>query len=156
MVHVRKKTGLTLVEMLVVVAIVAILATIVLNVAGHIDTQSKQRAMEASFALLDGALEQYYDYWGAYPDPNKPHTPPYPSRSAALYDQLYSTPQSRDVLEELSESLIRDNVDNLPEITDPWGTVLDYRYEPVDTFPTIISGGPDKNLVTVGDNMTNK
>jgi hypothetical protein len=44
----------------------------------------------------------------------------------------------------------------LPEVTDPWGTVLEYLYMPGETFPKLISAGPDKDLTTVGDNITNR
>ena len=152
----RNKTGLSLVEMLVVIAVVAILASIMLGVASHIDSQSKQRSLKVTLNILDSALGQYYEYWSVFPDPNKPNNPVYPSRSAALYGQLRTTPECREIMQGLSESVIKDNVDNLPEFTDPWGTVLDYLYIPGDSFPRIISAGPDKNLLTVGDNITNR
>ena len=151
-----KHSGFSLVEMLVVIAIIALLASMMLGVSEYIGTQSKHRALKATFTLLDSALQQYYDYWDAFPDPNRVNTPVYPSRSAALYGQLYSTPECRAIIDGLSNKLIRNNIDNIPEIMDPWGTVLDYLYVPGDTFPMIVSAGPDKNLVTVGDNITNK
>ncbi len=42
------------------------------------------------------------------------------------------------------------------EIYDPWGTVLNYRYNSGDSFPVLTSAGPDKNHATDGDNITNR
>jgi general secretion pathway protein G len=141
--------GFTLVEMLIVVAIIALLATMVVGLAGRIDTQSKERALKSTFGLLDSALQEYYDYWKdspvPFPDPNKP---PYLTHSAALYGQLYSTPTSRKILEKISSKLIRDNP---PQIYDPWGTVLDYRYTLGDNFPMLVSAGPDRKFDTTDD-----
>ena len=141
--------GFTLVEMLIVVAIIALLATMVVGLAGRIDTQSKERALKSTFGLLDSALQEYYDYWKdspvPFPDPNKP---PYLTHSAALYGQLYSTPTSRKILEKISSKLIRDNP---PQIYDPWGTPLDYRYTLGDNFPMLVSAGPDRKFDTTDD-----
>lgn len=149
-------TGFSLVEILIVVAVIAILASMMLGVAELVNSKSKQRALKTTFALLDSALEEYYDYWDTFPDPNKVNTPPFPSRSAALYAQLNSTPPCRDIVEKISNTVISDNPDNLPEVTDPWGTVLEYLYVPDETFPKLISAGPDKDPTTIGDNITNR
>jgi len=169
----KYKAGFTLVEMLIVVAIIAILATMVVGLATRIDNQAKERGLKSTFALLDSALQEYYDYWKdspvPFPDPNKP---PYLTHSAALYGQLYSTPTSRKILEKISSKLIRDTPGavGMPEICDPWGTVLDYRYVPGDNFPLLVSAGPDRKFhlpgpdgrfgtaddVISGDDITNR
>jgi prepilin-type N-terminal cleavage/methylation domain-containing protein len=64
----QHKTGVTLVEILVVVAIVAILATIVISLAARIDNQGKERLTENTFALLDAALGEFRDYGYDYSD----------------------------------------------------------------------------------------
>jgi prepilin-type N-terminal cleavage/methylation domain-containing protein len=56
------KTGFTLVEMIIVVAIIAILATMVIGIAARIDHQGKERLMKETFELLDAALEEFRDY----------------------------------------------------------------------------------------------
>lgn len=143
------KAGFTLIEMLIVVAVIAILATMVVGLATRIDNQSKERALKSTFTLLDSALQEYYEYWNAFPDPNKP---PYLSHSAALYGQLYSTPTSRQILEKISAKLLRDNP---PQIYDLWGMVLDYRYVQGDNFPLLLSAGPDRTFGT-GDDVTSR
>jgi len=144
------KHGVTLVEILVVVAIIALLASMVISIAARINNQSKERCLECTCALLECALQEYHEYWKVFPDPNQP---PYLSRSAALYGQLHSTPSSRKILEEVSDSSIQNNPNavDMPQIYDPWGTVLDYRYVPGDNFPELVSAGPDKIFGTADD-----
>jgi prepilin-type N-terminal cleavage/methylation domain-containing protein len=60
------KTGFTLVEMIIVVAIIALLATMVIGIAARIDSQGKGRLMRETFDLLDAALEAFADYGYAY------------------------------------------------------------------------------------------
>ena len=149
----KNNHGLSLVEILMAVSIIAILAAITIGIVSHTDNQSNEKALTSTFALLDNALGGYYEYWDSYPDPNKPNTPAYPSHSAALYGQLSSTPGLNDYLEGISEKFIKNNpnVVDMPEIYDPWGTLLDYRYIPGNTFPKLVSAGPDKVFGTVDD-----
>jgi prepilin-type N-terminal cleavage/methylation domain-containing protein len=65
----QNKTGVTLVEILVVVAIIAILVTMVIGIAARIDTQGKERLTKNTFALLTAALGQFGDYGYSYSDP---------------------------------------------------------------------------------------
>jgi prepilin-type N-terminal cleavage/methylation domain-containing protein len=152
----KNKTAFSLMEMMIVIAIIAVLSGMLLGVATYIDTQSKQRSLKSTFAVLHGALQEYYNHWQAFPDPNKPNTPPFPSRSAALYAQLNATPATREILSQLSNKSLRTVAPDTLEFVDPWGTVLDYLYIPGDTFPTLVSAGPDKNPLTPGDNISNK
>jgi prepilin-type N-terminal cleavage/methylation domain-containing protein len=63
------KIGLTLIEMLIVVAIIAILVTMVIGIAAHIDNQGKEQLTENTFALLGAALGQFQDYGYNYKVP---------------------------------------------------------------------------------------
>jgi len=58
----KNRTGLTLVEILVVVAIIAILATMIIGLSHRIDTQAKEKLTASTIAMLTAALEQFYDY----------------------------------------------------------------------------------------------
>lgn len=153
----KYKHGLTLIEMVIVVGIIALLATMIISLVSRFDNQAKEKGLESTFALLEGALQEYYEYWDTFPDPNRspdPNLPPYSTHSAALYGQLHSTPDSRKMLEEISESLIQkipDDANNILQIHDPWGTVIEYFYSEADTFPKLVSAGPDKIFGTADD-----
>jgi prepilin-type N-terminal cleavage/methylation domain-containing protein len=60
------KTGVTLMEILIVVAIIALLAAMVISLAARIDHQGKERLTENTFALLDAALGEFRDYGYSY------------------------------------------------------------------------------------------
>jgi prepilin-type N-terminal cleavage/methylation domain-containing protein len=63
------KTGFTIVEMLIVVAIIVILATMVVGLASRITNKTKEQLVENTIAILDAALEQFHDYGYSYPPP---------------------------------------------------------------------------------------
>jgi prepilin-type N-terminal cleavage/methylation domain-containing protein len=153
----KYKYGLSLVEMLIVVGVIAVLASLVIGIAARIDNQSKERCLKTTLALLEEALREYYDYYKVFPDPNQQHSPSYPTHSAALYGQLYETPSSRKILDKISDSLIKNSPGTLEilQIHDPWGTVLNYKYVPGNTFPELISAGPDKEFNSA-DDISNK
>jgi len=64
------KYGLTLLEILVAAAIIAVLVFITINVARRIDNQSKERLAEDTIAIIKAALGQFEDYKYNYSDPN--------------------------------------------------------------------------------------
>lgn len=66
----RYKTGVTLVEILIVVAVIAILTTMVVGIATRISNQSKEQLTKNTFALLNAALGQFRDYGYSYKVPN--------------------------------------------------------------------------------------
>lgn len=61
------KKALTMVEILIAVALIAILAGGIFFVGGRASEGSKIRLTESTLAILDTALEQYYDFDKAYP-----------------------------------------------------------------------------------------
>ena len=64
----RHKRAVTLVEMLIVVAIIAILSTILINTFTRIDNQGKERLAKSTFAIIDAALAQFAEYGYEYKD----------------------------------------------------------------------------------------
>jgi type II secretory pathway pseudopilin PulG len=62
------KTGVTLVEMLIVVAITVILTTMVIGIAARIDDQSKERLTRNTIAIVSAALREFHDYGYRYKD----------------------------------------------------------------------------------------
>lgn len=147
----QNKTGFTLIEIIIAVAIIAMLATILISVATVIDTQSKEKATEATFALLEGALDEYKDFINDFPEAND--LDPY-ENCETLYAALDSIPASRNILQKIDSKLIQNKyepADPNYEIYDLWGTVLDYWYEPDDTYPLLRSAGKDKMFSTPDD-----
>lgn len=65
-----RKAGFTLLEILIVLAAIAMLALIIINVARRIENQSKERLAENTIALVTAALAQFKDYGYEYYDPN--------------------------------------------------------------------------------------
>ena len=63
------KTGLTLIEMLIVVAIVVILTTMVIGLAGRVTDQSKEQLTRNTIGILTSALGQFRDYEYRYKVP---------------------------------------------------------------------------------------
>jgi len=154
----KYKRGLTLVEMLTVVAIIALLATMVISIAARIDNQSKERSLESIFALLESALQEYREYTGRFPEQSEKDFTNAVVHSQYLCEQLHRIPDSRRVLDKISGSLIENKygaVGTPPEIYDPWGTALDYRYVSGDNFPELVSAGPDK-IFGNADDISNR
>jgi prepilin-type N-terminal cleavage/methylation domain-containing protein len=60
------KIGFTLVEMLVVVAVIVILATMIVGITSRINNRAKEQLTENTFAILDAALQEFCDYGWSY------------------------------------------------------------------------------------------
>ena len=160
----KYKAGITLIEMLIVVAVLSLLTSILIAAAARIYNQSKEQLTKNTFALLDAALQEFHDFTSDFPIYQD--APSLVERSEILYGALNSIPSSRRILEKISDSLIENNpgTADMPEIYDPWGTVVDYRYRYVseddkDTFPKLTSAGPDRQFGTPGepgDDITNR
>jgi prepilin-type N-terminal cleavage/methylation domain-containing protein len=151
--------GVTLVEMLVVLGIIVVLAGLAVTLTRRVDIQSKERALDNVFALVNTSLREYYEFRGAFPEQTERNTDNAGVHIQLMVQALRSVPDSRRVLEQLNPSLIKDQggVGGGPLLRDPWGTVLDYVYDPGagDSFPELISAGPDRRFGT-GDDISSK
>ncbi|OHB65718.1 MAG: hypothetical protein A2Y76_12125 [Planctomycetes bacterium RBG_13_60_9] len=149
----RHSKGVTLIEMLVVLGIIVVLAGIVVTVTLRVGTQSNENVVNSAFTVLGSALREYHEFMGQFP----PQAEQKPVNAVAhvelLYRELYTVPASRQVLEKLDPKLVtnKDGLADVPELRDPWGTVLDYIYTPDDSFPELISAGRDKQFGTADD-----
>lgn len=65
----RYNVGFTLVEMLIVVAVIAILATMIVGLAARIGNKAKEQFAESTIAILAATLEQFHDYGYNYQSP---------------------------------------------------------------------------------------
>ncbi|MBL7185960.1 MAG: type II secretion system protein [Phycisphaerae bacterium] len=154
----RNKYGFTLMEMLIVMTLIVILASMIIGVASHIDARAKKDGIENTFVLLDSALQEYRQFRDKFPEQLEQNYANAAAHSEYLYNELNSVPDSRSILEKINNSLIENKyaaagapIAASPEIYDPWGTVLDYRYTPGENFPLIVSAGPDKKFGTADD-----
>ena len=62
----KYKYGLSLVEMLIVIGVIALLASMVIGVVSHIDNQAKEKLTKSTLAILGAALEHFHDYEYTY------------------------------------------------------------------------------------------
>ena len=150
----KYKHGVTLVEILVVVAIIALLASMAIGIAARIGNQSKEKGLECTFTLLELALEEYCESTGKFPEQPEKNFTNVLVHSEYLYKELHLIPESRKILGKIADSLLKNEygtAETPAEIYDPWGTVLDYRYVAGDNFPELISAGPDKIFDTADD-----
>lgn len=141
-------------EMLIVVGIIAILATMVISVASRIDTQAKEKGTESLLALLDSALQEYHEFTGRFPEQPEINSADAVIHSEFLYGELSSIPSVQKILKKVSNSSIDNKygtAETIAELYDPWGTALDYRYVANENFPLIVSAGPDKTFGTADD-----
>jgi type II secretory pathway pseudopilin PulG len=153
------KNSVTLVEMVIVVGIVALLATVVIGIASRIDNRTKEKGLANIFVLLESALQEYHEYTDKFPEQPEKNFTNAAAHSEFLYSELHSIPSSQKVLEKINNSLLKGKTEvssTPPKIYDPWGTVLDYRYIQGDTFPELISAGPDKVFDTTDDISSKK
>lgn len=65
----KHKCGVTLIEMLIVLAILALLATMVIGIASQIDNKSKEKLTKNTIEILTAALEQFREYGYRYKHP---------------------------------------------------------------------------------------
>ena len=155
----KYKLGLTLIEMIIVVGIIALLVTMIIRLVSRFDNQAKEKGLESTYTLLDGALQEYHEFTDGFPEQSENDSSNAAAHSEYLYQKLHSIPQSREMLDKINDSLIENKYgtsDTLPEIYDPWGTALDYIYTPGDNFPLMISAGRDKNFETNDDISSKK
>jgi general secretion pathway protein G len=122
-----RRRGFTLVELLVVVAIIGLLSGIVLRLSGYASGKSDRSRAMADLEKIRNALEEYRVINGAY----------YPASGTATND-AFTNAMSK------CETGLR--------FVDPWGRP--YRYEYVAQFQyRLFSLGPD-GIATNADDVT--
>lgn len=153
----RHNSGVTLVEMLVVLGIIVVLAGIAVTVTLRVDTQSKENALRNAFALVGSALREYYEAKGEFPPQAERNPANALAHIESMYQGLRSVPASRQILDKLAHGVVKNEggLADLRSMSDPWGTVMDYVCVPDSTFPELISAGPDR-LFGTGDDISSK
>jgi type II secretory pathway pseudopilin PulG len=150
----RHNVGVTLIEMLVVVGVLALLAGFVVSMTRRQDNQGKERSLEAVFLLLKSALMEYHEDTGTFPEQAEEDFDEVLEHGELLYEKLRSVPASREIIKSIDGSFVKGDAsaDDPLNVYDPWGEALDYRYDPnVGNFPELISAGRDKTFDTDDD-----
>ncbi|PKL46418.1 MAG: hypothetical protein CVV39_07235 [Planctomycetes bacterium HGW-Planctomycetes-1] len=139
-----KKNGLTLVEILVAIAIVALLAAGLYSVSQYVDRQAKIKLTESTIAILTAAIDEYHDFYKKFPALDDVYPSGCDSPIEKLYYRLGLAPDAKKILGHINRSLIKNaDGDDFPEVVDAWGKEFDYSYTGVENFPVITSAGPD-------------
>lgn len=63
----KKQSALTLIEILVTLAVIAILVTITVGVSTTINTKAKTQLAQETIGMLVSAIEKYHDFWNEFP-----------------------------------------------------------------------------------------
>ena len=146
----RRKSGFTLVEILVVIAIMAIIGAGAVSVANKVVKTAKVNKTKAAISNLVAALEEYYRAEEKYP-----------VNTSKLFDELTKNPKTSPIVDKLSDEFKttvagKDPFD--PSITidysryvDSWGIAMRYINRNNGSFPKIISAGTDKVFDTADD-----
>lgn len=161
--------GFSLIELLIVIAIIAILAGLTIGSFQFVGSKQKFSTAEVQVNLLSNALEEYKLDNGAYPD-----SPNGNNSSNDLFLALYwdtdddgegadTDTDQKIYLSELDpnsdKQIWLSGRDGSATIVDPWGEPYIYRNgsDPSARNPDfdLISGGPDRDENTEGDNVDN-
>jgi prepilin-type N-terminal cleavage/methylation domain-containing protein len=116
-----RRSALTLVELLTVIAIIAILMGLILGVAGYATRKADRSRAIADMEKIKNALEEYRLAYGSYPT-NTEADNSSNWVSALWYQPLHETPKRRPFL------VMRrwTNESEIYSALDPWGN--SYRY----------------------------
>jgi prepilin-type N-terminal cleavage/methylation domain-containing protein len=134
------RAGLTLVELLIVMSILAVLVSLVIGLGRYADTTTKRHRAIAELGRWQEAAHQYHDALGEYPSNS--------CWTAALLDVRVATGGSNVVTFGMQMSTPLGGITN-----DPWNTP--YRYvagtnDHPQSF-TLFSCGPDRQENTSDD-----
>ena len=167
MTHSRHITGLTLIEVMVTISIIIILAALIWKMSGRLEDRLSEGRQKEAFAILDSALQEYYDAVGQFPslvDTNSPADPRV--NTQALLYQLNSLAETRVIVERLPKRQIQNQIDDndparpMPELYDVWNRPVWYQYTPAMTFPILRSAGVngifEPNTPGISDDVTNR
>ncbi|NQV34192.1 MAG: type II secretion system protein [Phycisphaeraceae bacterium] len=170
MVHKKHKPAFTLIEIMVTVAVIVMMAGVLWKMGHGLEVKRQVQQQKQAFAILDSALQAYYEVAGVFPEVARDNTMDEllwaKSATELMWQRLLSVPESRFVAERLSTELLKnlyvspDATDHdWPEIYDVWGRPVEYVWHANMAFPMLRSRGPngsyeEPNELT--DDITNR
>jgi general secretion pathway protein G len=113
--------GFTILELIIVIAIIAILAGLILSTAGYIQKKGASSRAETEIAALTVALENYRADKGDYPQGTNTNGVNPPSSNTFLLTSLM--PTNGKVYFEFNKSMT-----NASNVVDPFGENYGYEY----------------------------
>ncbi|HAL44375.1 MAG: hypothetical protein A2Y12_15790 [Planctomycetes bacterium GWF2_42_9] len=137
---IAKQSGMTLIEIIVSITIIAVIAAGLFAVSNYIDEQIKIKKTQATIQILVTAIEQYYDFYRAYPS----------QITSDLYGKLCESPEAKKILDQMDRKALK-KIGSSAFFVDAWGNHLKYTYQAEWNFPVIESNGPDKAIGTEDD-----
>ncbi len=101
--HINKQRGFTIIELLIVIIIIGILATLVITTFSGIQRNARNRAREADINSIHSQLEFYYGQNGRYPtlaqmNDRTPETGFVATQLRGIDAEAFTDPQGTDVL----------------------------------------------------------
>lgn len=157
-----KTQGLTLVEMLVVMVVLAILVSLVVGISSYVTGRANREATVMTQSVLMMAIEEYRDITGSPPSVAYDEDDPPIHRSKILFELLTdeaTNPQLKKVVEIVrrlpAKAIAEDTEDsNRRYFADGWGRPMDYRTnQGIGGVPVLISAGPDGDHDEKADNV---
>ncbi len=67
-VRTARRAGFTMIELLTVIAIIAILAAIIFPVFAQVRARTREASCRNNMTQISNAINQYHEQWGVYPD----------------------------------------------------------------------------------------
>ena len=149
----RRHLGLSLVGMLVVVGIIALIASVAVTLTLRMTNQAKERDLASIFALLKTACRSTARRPASFLcRPNESLPMRRLTCNCCTSGSWPSRPRARVLTQLAGLSSGNDTTGReVGRVLDPWGTVLDYQYGPDDDLPELISAGPDRQFGTEDD-----
>jgi prepilin-type N-terminal cleavage/methylation domain-containing protein len=142
----KKNQGMTLVELMVVICIICILATVVLNVGRGVVLKSQIQSTQSTILALSNACEQYHALYYCYPllqkDPGPNHKPiinkedaPKPNQeesNRSLHYALECFPEQGDSMDIEEDPVLTQNLPKKLNTTYPdWSQYIDAWSNPL-------------------------